>query len=62
MVECGIKKYDEIPSRVGVIDVDYLRFKLESVTKRQNKLEREMNKIVEKLNEARKKWKEEQKK
>ena len=28
MAECGIEKYDELPARVGSIDVDYLRWRL----------------------------------
>ena len=28
MAECGIEKYDKLPSRVGWIDVDYLRWRL----------------------------------
>ena len=28
MAECGIKKYDTLPARVGIIDVDELRWRL----------------------------------
>jgi hypothetical protein len=28
MADCGIKDYDELPARVGWIDVDYLRWRL----------------------------------
>lgn len=28
MAECGIDKYDSLPARVGVIDVDYMRWRL----------------------------------
>ena len=28
MAECGIKKYDDLPARVGWTDVDSLRYKL----------------------------------
>lgn len=28
MAICGIKKYDELPAVVGMIDVDYLRYRL----------------------------------
>ena len=28
MPNCGIKKYDDLPSRVGLIDVDALRYEL----------------------------------
>lgn len=57
MAECGIKKYDELPGRIGLIDVDYLRFRLYSVKNKQKKLIKEEEKIIEKLEEARKKWK-----
>lgn len=26
MANCGIKKYDDLPARVGWVDVDYIRF------------------------------------
>ena len=50
MAKCGIKKYDELPARVGWIDVDYLRYRLESNMS-------EKKRILGKLNKARKKWK-----
>lgn len=28
MAECGIEEYDKLPARVGMIDVDYLRWRL----------------------------------
>jgi hypothetical protein len=28
MANCGIKKYDQLPARVGYVDVDYLRWRL----------------------------------
>lgn len=28
MAKCGIKKYDNLPSRVGIYDVDYMRWRL----------------------------------
>lgn len=49
MAKCSIKKYDVLPARVGLIDVDYLRFKL-----LQN-MERAVP-IIKQLEEARKKF------
>lgn len=46
MANCGIKKYDELPSRVEWIDVDYLRYKLFTNLK-------EHEKLLEKLEKAR---------
>ena len=31
MALCGIKEYDELPARVGMIDVDYLRWRLHTI-------------------------------
>lgn len=45
-MKCGIKKYDELPSRVGFIDVDFLRYFLDRNNK-QRKI------ILNKLNKAR---------
>ena len=28
MTKCGIKKYDELPARIKLIDVDYIRWRL----------------------------------
>ena len=38
MATCGIKKYDNLPSRVGWIDVDYLRWALSLNTKQREKI------------------------
>jgi len=54
MAKCGIKKYDELPSRVGWLDVDYLRYRLDKEKKMAKK---KIDKIKKELNKARKKWK-----
>ena len=48
MAKCGIKKYDELPGRVGWIDVDYLRYEFAFTEKR-------LKKIKSMLEKARKK-------
>ena len=37
MVKCGIKKYDNLPARVSFIDVDFLRFKLAKLDKKEKR-------------------------
>jgi len=51
MAKTGLKKYDELPGRIGFTDVDFLRYKYTVVEKR-------MIDLIEKLNKARIKWKE----
>jgi len=48
MANCGIKKYDELPSRVGWIDVDYLRWALDVNTKQREKIVDKLEKAVKK--------------
>ena len=50
MVETGVTKYDELPSRIGFTDIDALRFsyikltaKLYSYGKKLEKVESELN-------------------
>jgi len=50
------KKYDELPARVGFIDVDCLRFSLYKNQEKQKKVKKEHKEIIKELNEARKKW------
>ena len=50
MAETTVPIYDELPARVGWIDVDYLRY-------RYKKACDELSKIKKKLDEARKQWK-----
>jgi len=45
MAKCGITIYDDLPGRVGWIDVDALRYAL-------NRAQREQNYFTRKLNEA----------
>jgi hypothetical protein len=28
MVKCGIKKYDSLPGRIGIMDIDVMRYDL----------------------------------
>ena len=43
MANCGIERYDKLPSRVGIIDVDALRFALSKADKDfKNALERKV--------------------
>lgn len=46
MATCGIYKFDKLPARVGLIDVDYLRFRLSENMKKAFP-------IVKQLEEAR---------
>ncbi len=39
MVRCGIERYDELPARVGIVDVDYCRFRLRELCRIIGKLE-----------------------
>ena len=51
MVKTGIKKYDELPGRVGFKDVDYLRYKLANCLLDCEKIKLELEACI-------KKWKE----
>ena len=33
MADCGIERYDKLPSRIGTVDVDALRFALSKANK-----------------------------
>jgi len=48
MATCGIKKYDNLPSRVGWIDVDYLRWALSLNNKQRNKIIDKLEKAIKK--------------
>lgn len=52
MPNCQIKKYDDLPGRVGWVDVDFLRFRLLDNTKKIEYLQEENKKITQKLEEA----------
>lgn len=49
MPNCGIRKYDDLPGRVGWADVDYLRFRLLDNQKKIEYLQNENIKIKEQL-------------
>lgn len=57
MAKCGIKKYDEMPSRVGWKDVDAARFAISEKLSKIFKLEIEINEIKKDLDFTYKKWK-----
>lgn len=44
MVKCGIKRYDDLPARIGKIDVDILRFGL---SKADNNLKKALRQKVD---------------
>jgi len=48
MAKCDIPIYDELPGRVGFIDVDYLRYELNNHIKSEEKIRKELDKAVEK--------------
>ena len=48
MADCGIKKYDELPGRVGLIDVDYLRYSLERNMEEHKRIIKKLNRALEK--------------
>jgi hypothetical protein len=50
-MECGFRKYDELPDFINSVDVDFLRFKLLDTTKKITYLRRENRKIRNELNE-----------
>jgi len=39
MAECGIKRWDEMPARVGIIGVDYLRYRYSTLKEQINRIE-----------------------
>lgn len=47
-MQCGIKKYDDLPARVGWIDVDYLRYQLYSIKKKESEIVSLLEKAREK--------------
>lgn len=46
MTNCGIKKYDDLPTRVGSIDVDYLRYRFKELTKKLEAVQRYLDEAV----------------
>ena len=46
MVKTNIKKYDDLPARVGVIDVDYLRFEYNETAKRTKWVEEGLSEAI----------------
>ncbi len=52
MANCGIKKYDDLPSRVGLIDVDALRYELYTNLKKEVENAKQKKLILDKLNKA----------
>jgi len=48
MAECGIKKYDELPSRVGFVDANALRYSFADARKKYLELKKIMDELVEK--------------
>lgn len=49
MPNCGIDKYDKLKSRIGLTDVDALRYGLIKSNKKIRKWEKVKRKIIEKL-------------
>ena len=43
MVKCGIRKYDELPARIGWVDVDALRFWLSEYQSQMKKIKNRNN-------------------
>ena len=58
MALCGIKEYDKLPGRVGIIDVDYLKYRLKVNIEEKKKLEFKLtcalNTVNNKNNEVKK--------
>ena len=52
MAKCGKKRYDELPGRVGFIDVDSLRYALSRVLKKRKKIEEQRIEIMDILDLA----------
>jgi flagellar biogenesis protein FliO len=46
MAKCGIKTYDALPGRVGLIDVDATRYALGETLKRVEFLKQKLDKAV----------------
>ncbi|MHA1685286.1 MAG: hypothetical protein ACTSYD_02635 [Candidatus Heimdallarchaeaceae archaeon] len=45
MAECGVKKYDNLPARVGVYDVDAMRYHYWTILKKIEKLKKEKKEL-----------------
>ena len=54
-MKCGIKEYDELPGRIGIIDVDYLRWILSEKMIQLETTKYDIKKIKQKLDDAIKK-------
>lgn len=52
MSECGIKKYDELPARVGFLDVDSLRYRYANVLDEKITLEILLEEAIKRNKEA----------
>lgn len=46
MAKCGVKKYDNLPARVGWWDVDAMRFAYGETLKRKRSLEAKLDKAI----------------
>lgn len=46
MANCGIKEYDKLPGRVGLIDVDALRYALGENLKKVEYIKQKLDKAV----------------
>ena len=55
-MECGVKKWDDLPGRVGYIDVDVLRFHLVRFKEKMKYCQEEINAIEKELEGARKNY------
>ncbi len=49
MTSCGIDKYDELPPRIGLMDIDAMRAKLNRLQRKEEILKESKRKIKEKL-------------
>ena len=45
MAECGIKKYDKLPARIGYVDVDFLRWELGKSLEKTRKIKDMLEKV-----------------
>ena len=55
MAKCGIEKYDKLPSRIGVIDVDALRSGVKFLSWLNSLISKRMIYLMDRLEEAYKK-------
>lgn len=46
MAKCGIKEYDKLPGRVGLIDVDALRYALGENMKKVEFIKQKLDKAI----------------